>query len=122
MPVSRSVPRARAALGLLLLTILSVAPGCGDGGASADGTDGPRGTVTATNFTTTDMDSVTLVYAGGQISAFGIGPGGTATFTHIPYGSVTATGYFEDSSGNPHFVASASGTLDSPSLTLNLDE
>jgi hypothetical protein len=118
MSVSRPVPRARAALVLLLLT-LSVAPGCGVGGP--DGSEDLRGTVTVTNFTADYMDKITLQYQGGRIDAFGIGTLGTATFTSIPYGSVTATGYRSIPGTGDSPVAAASGTLDSPTLGLSFE-
>jgi hypothetical protein len=122
MSVSRLVPRASVVSRLLLLTVLAVAPGCGgDSAAGGDGSDEVHGTVRVANFTADHMDRVTLSYVGGQISASGIGIGGTATFTYIPYGPVSATGYISVSGTGDTPVAQTSGMLDSPTLGLSFE-
>jgi hypothetical protein len=103
---------------LLLLAFVGTAlPACGGGGPEAELPDhqGPVGTVTVLNQSGGFMPFVRLVAANGAVTASNVANGGSALFTNVAHGHVTATGY---AANGVTELAGASGTLSSSSLTL----
>jgi hypothetical protein len=104
-------------LSLLLLAFVGVTlAACGGGGESGlPDHSGQVGTVTVVNQSGTFLPIVRLTAANGTATVSNVANGGSAVFTNVAYGHVTAIGY---TANGVTEVAGASGTLSSSSLTL----
>lgn len=112
----RSLLRFPVALALLAVLVLPLS-GCGGGGDLGGDPHGSSGSITVINGSDFFWPIVTISAPNGSVSVGNVAIGGSAVFTGVAYGSFTVTAF---AANGVTVLASGSGTLNSPTLTITL--